>query len=163
MKYVALITGGSRGIGLGIAKALVKEGYRVAINGVRPIQQIKETLNDLKADGGEVIYCQGDIGNSVERKKIVDEIKNQWGHLHVLVNNAGIAPHERKDILEADEKSFDADSYAHYLHHKYFECNYADGILPLDRWFGTLHDGSDESQYRLSERLKKRNRRKIHT
>ena len=88
MKNTALITGGSRGIGLGIAKALVKEGYRVAINGVRPIQQIKETLNDLKADGGEVIYCQGDIGNSDERKKIVEEIKNQWGHLHVLVNNA---------------------------------------------------------------------------
>jgi NAD(P)-dependent dehydrogenase (short-subunit alcohol dehydrogenase family) len=107
MKYVALITGGSRGIGLGIAHALVKEGYRVAINGVRPIQQVVETLNDLKADGGEVVYCQGDIGNPDERKKIVEEIKNQWGNLHVLVNNAGIAPKERKDILEADEKSYD--------------------------------------------------------
>ena len=107
MKSVALITGGSRGIGLGIAKALVKEGYRVAINGVRPIQQVVETLNDLKADGGEVVYCQGDIANPDERKKIVEEIKNQWGDLHVLVNNAGIAPKERKDILEADEKSYD--------------------------------------------------------
>ena len=107
MKYVALITGGSRGIGLGIAHALVKEGYRVAINGVRPIQQVVETLNDLKADGGEVLYCQGDIANPDERKKIVEEIKNQWGDLHVLVNNAGIAPKERKDILEADEKSYD--------------------------------------------------------
>lgn len=107
MKYVALITGGSRGIGLGIAHALVKEGYRVAINGVRPIQKVVETLNDLKADGGEVVYCQGDIGNPDERKKIVEEIKNQWGDLHVLVNNAGIAPKERKDILEADEKSYD--------------------------------------------------------
>ena len=107
MKHVALITGGSRGIGLGIAHALVKEGYRVAINGVRPIQQVVETLNDLKADGGEVVYCQGDIGNPDERKKIVEEIKNQWGNLHVLVNNAGIAPKERKDILEADEKSYD--------------------------------------------------------
>ena len=107
MKYVALITGGSRGIGLGIAHALVKEGYRVAINGVRPIQQVVETLNDLKADGGEVVYCQGDIANPDERKKIVEEIKNQWGDLHVLVNNAGIAPKERKDILEADEKSYD--------------------------------------------------------
>ena len=107
MKYVALITGGSRGIGLGIAHALVKEGYRVAINGVRPIQQVVETLNDLKADGGEVVYCQGDIGNPDERIKIVEEIKNQWGDLHVLVNNAGIAPKERKDILEADEKSYD--------------------------------------------------------
>ena len=107
MKYVALITGGSRGIGLGIAHALVKEGYRVAINGVRPIQQVVETLNDLKADDGEVVYCQGDIGNPDERIKIVEEIKNQWGDLHVLVNNAGIAPKERKDILEADEKSYD--------------------------------------------------------
>ena len=107
MKYVALITGGSRGIGLGIAHALVKEGYRVAINGVRPIQQVVETLNDLKADGGEVVYCQGDIANPDERIKIVEEIKNQWGDLHVLVNNAGIAPKERKDILEADEKSYD--------------------------------------------------------
>jgi NAD(P)-dependent dehydrogenase (short-subunit alcohol dehydrogenase family) len=107
MKYVALITGGSRGIGLGIAHALVKEGYRVAINGVRPIQQVVETLNDLKSDGGEVVYCQGDIANPDERKKIVEEIKNQWGDLHILVNNAGIAPKERKDILEADEKSYD--------------------------------------------------------
>ena len=107
MKYVALITGGSRGIGLGIAHALVKEGYRVAINGVRPIQQVVETLNDLKADGGDVVYCQGDIANPAERIKIVEEIKNQWGDLHVLVNNAGIAPKERKDILEADEKSYD--------------------------------------------------------
>ena len=107
MKYVALITGGSRGIGLGIAHALVKEGYRVAINGIRPIQQVVETLNELKADGGQVIYCQGDVANSNERKKIVEEIKNQWGDLHVLVNNAGIAPKERKDILEADEKSYD--------------------------------------------------------
>ena len=107
MKYVALITGGSRGIGLGIAKALVKEGYRVAINGVRPQVQVAETLNELMANGGEVIYCQGDVGKSDERKKVIDEIRNKWGHLHVLVNNAGIAPNERKDILEADEKSFD--------------------------------------------------------
>ena len=54
-----------------------------------------------------MVSCQGDIANPDERKKIVEEIKNQWGDLHVLVNNAGIAPKERKDILEADEKSYD--------------------------------------------------------
>lgn len=46
--------------------------------------------------------------------------------------------------------------HAHYLHHKYFECNYGDGNLPLDRWFGTLHDGSDEAQERMIKRMKER-------
>jgi len=49
--------------------------------------------------------------------------------------------------------SVDIDSYAHYLHHKYFECNYADGILPLDKWFGTFHDGSDEAYQNLKSKL----------
>ncbi|MDE0782115.1 MAG: sterol desaturase family protein, partial [Planktomarina sp.] len=53
------------------------------------------------------------------------------------------------------------DSYAHYLHHKYFECNYADGILPLDKWFGTFHDGSEEAQERLRHRLKEKNKKAI--
>ena len=51
---------------------------------------------------------------------------------------------------------FDLDSYAHYLHHKYFECNYADGILPLDRWFGTFHDGSKTSHKKMQERFRKK-------
>ena len=57
MKSVALITGGSRGIGLGIANALVKQGYRVAINGVRPANQVVEPLNQLNSKGGDAIYC----------------------------------------------------------------------------------------------------------
>ena len=55
MKPVALITGGSRGIGLGIAQALVKQGYRVAINGVRAADQVVEPLKQLNAEGGEAI------------------------------------------------------------------------------------------------------------
>ena len=61
-------------------------------------------------------------------------------------------------IKADDETSFDIDSYAHYLHHKYFECNYADGILPLDRWFGTLYDGSEESFIKMRARLSKNKR-----
>ena len=53
-----------------------------------------------------------------------------------------------------DNLSVDLDSHAHYLHHKYFECNYADGILPLDKWFGTFHDGSLEAQKKMRHRLK---------
>jgi NAD(P)-dependent dehydrogenase (short-subunit alcohol dehydrogenase family) len=107
MKPVALITGGSRGIGLGIAQALVKQGYRVAINGVRAADQVVEPLKQLNAEGGEAIYCQGNVGSADDRRKIMEDIKAKWGQLNLLVNNAGVAPKERKDILEADEKSFD--------------------------------------------------------
>ena len=107
MKPVALITGGSRGIGLGIAQALVKQGYRVAINGVRAADQVVEPLKQLNAVGGEAIYCQGNVGSANDRRKIMEEIKAKWGQLNLLVNNAGVAPKERKDILEADEQSFD--------------------------------------------------------
>lgn len=107
MKPVALITGGSRGIGLGIAQALVKQGYRVAINGVRAADQVVEPLKQLNAEGGEAIYCQGNVGSADDRRKIMEDIKAKWGQLNLLVNNAGVAPKERKDILEADEQSFD--------------------------------------------------------
>ncbi len=107
MKPVALITGGSRGIGLGIAKAMLKAGYRLAINGVRPEDQVKEVLNELQAEGGEVIYCQGNIGISEDRSKIIETVKTHFGRLNVLVNNAGVAPKERNDILEASEESYD--------------------------------------------------------
>ena len=107
MKPVALITGGSRGIGLGIAQALLEKGYRVAINGVRPANLVVSTLEELKSSGGEVIYCQGDIGNGDDRQKMIDDIKSKWNQLNLLVNNAGVAPKERKDILEAEEDSFD--------------------------------------------------------
>jgi NAD(P)-dependent dehydrogenase (short-subunit alcohol dehydrogenase family) len=107
MKPVALITGGSRGIGLGIAQALVKQGYRVAINGVRAADQVVESLKQLNAEGGEAIYCQGNVGSADDRRKIMEDIKAKWGQLNLLVNNAGVAPKERKDILEADEQSFD--------------------------------------------------------
>jgi NAD(P)-dependent dehydrogenase (short-subunit alcohol dehydrogenase family) len=107
MKKTALITGGSRGIGLGVAIELVKAGFDLAINGVRDQSAVKEAINTLKDYGAKVIYCQGSISSTDDRKKIVQEVKDQFGRLNVLVNNAGIAPKERKDILEATEESFD--------------------------------------------------------
>jgi sterol desaturase/sphingolipid hydroxylase (fatty acid hydroxylase superfamily) len=75
----------------------------------------------------------------------------------VTLVHAGLSPapgHAGFERIKADdETSFDIDSYAHYLHHKHFECNYADGILPLDRWFGTLYDGSEESFLKMRARL----------
>ena len=107
MNPVAFITGGSRGIGLGIAQALAQEGFDLAINGMRPEESVVAVVQDLKALGTDVIYCQGDVASTEARNDMVTKIKQHYGRLHVLVNNAGVAPKERKDILEASEESFE--------------------------------------------------------
>ena len=107
MKKVALVTGGSRGIGLGIAKELVLNNFDLAVNGVRDESAIAETLNDLRSGGADVIYCQGNLASPADRERIINKVKDHFGRLNTLVNNAGIAPRERRDILEATEESFD--------------------------------------------------------
>ena len=107
MKRVALITGGSRGIGFGIATKLAAIGFDLAINGVRAESEVEEALRKLKEFGNDVIYCRGDTSSSNDRESIISKVKEHYGQLHVLVNNAGIPPKERKDILEATEESFD--------------------------------------------------------
>src|SRR5688572_19661310 len=106
MKKVALITGGSRGIGLGIATTLAKAGFDLAINGVRPREAVQDTITLLQSLGARILYCQADIANKESRAKMLDEIETEFGRLNILINNAGIAPRERKDILEASEESF---------------------------------------------------------
>jgi len=107
MKKVALITGGSRGIGLGIAKQLAQNGFDIAINGIRAEEAVADVLQDLRRAGADVLYCPGDVSLSGDRKNIIEQVKKHFGKLHVLVNNAGVAPKERKDILETSEESFD--------------------------------------------------------
>jgi NAD(P)-dependent dehydrogenase (short-subunit alcohol dehydrogenase family) len=107
MRKVALITGGSRGIGLGIAKELVKSDFDLAVNGVRDESSIAQTLDDLRSGGADVIYCQGNVASPTDRQRIIDKVEEHFGRLNTLVNNAGIAPRERRDILEATEESFD--------------------------------------------------------
>jgi 3-oxoacyl-[acyl-carrier protein] reductase len=107
MKRVALITGGTRGIGLGIAACLAENGFDLALNGVREEKEIIEVLGTIRTFGTEVIYCQGNVSDPEDRVKIVRTVRRKFGKLNVLVNNAGIAPVERRDILEATEESFD--------------------------------------------------------
>lgn len=106
-KLVALVTGGSRGIGFGCASKLAELGFNVAINGMRDESAVSEPIEKLKALGADVLYCQGDIGSSEARAQMLAKIKDHFGRLNVLVNNAGVAPKERKDLLEASEDSFD--------------------------------------------------------
>ena len=107
MKKVALVTGGSRGIGLGIAHHLAKNGFDLAINGVREESSVLDVLKTLRDIGVNALYCQGDVSTNEDRKKIVEKVKTHFGRLDVLVNNAGIAPKERRDVLETSEESFD--------------------------------------------------------
>ena len=107
MNNVALITGGSRGIGLGIAKALAQNNFDLAINGTRAEEKVAEVINELKQNNVDVIYCRGDVSLSVDRANMLQQIKSHYGKLNVLVNNAGIAPKQRNDILVATEESFD--------------------------------------------------------
>jgi len=107
MRKVALITGGSRGIGLGIAKELAKAKFDLAINGIRNESLVIPVLDELRSAGIRVEYIQGDIAVKKDRQQLVNQVMVRFGQLNVLVNNPGIAPPERRDILEATEESYD--------------------------------------------------------
>ena len=104
---VALITGGARGIGLGIARQLASEGYAVALTGRTAEEQVKEQIAEVKALGVPVIYIGGDVSTDENRKAVMQRIDSEFGRLDVLVNNAGVAPKVRMDILSTTEESFD--------------------------------------------------------
>ena len=107
MKRVALITGGTRGIGFGVAQALAREGCNLVVCGLRDESAVAEPLKTLRAPGVEVLYCRCDVANRAARDEMLAAIRQRFGRLDVLVNNAGIAPKERRDILEATEESFE--------------------------------------------------------
>ena len=108
MSKTALVTGGSRGIGFGIAKALAAEKWDIVINGVRPRESVSEALNELHAMGVRVGYARGDIGNPADRANIVSAAREfARGSINLLVNNAGVAPKVRADLLETSEESYD--------------------------------------------------------
>lgn len=107
MKKVALITGAGRGIGLGIAMALAAEGFDIAVMDIHPDDVVMPALNELRELGADVLYCRADVTDPAARAETLKAIKEKFGRLNVLVNNAGVAPRVRADILEASEESFD--------------------------------------------------------
>lgn len=108
MEKIALITGGTRGIGLGIAEHLAKEGWSLVLNGMRPFQSITEVIESLRLEYSvDVQYVQGNIAHEGDREKIVRQSIERFGKIHALINNAGVAPKERLDILETSEESYE--------------------------------------------------------
>jgi NAD(P)-dependent dehydrogenase (short-subunit alcohol dehydrogenase family) len=100
---VAVVTGGARGIGLGIARELADAGWRLMLNGIRPKEQVQDVFQTL----GDGDYCQGDVGLEADRLRLIETTVHRFGRIDALVNNAGITSLGRKDLLEADENSFD--------------------------------------------------------
>jgi NAD(P)-dependent dehydrogenase (short-subunit alcohol dehydrogenase family) len=103
-KRVALVTGGTRGIGLGISRCLIKEGFDLAVCGIRDARAVAGVVKEL---GSDVLYCSADISDRAARRRLIDAVRKRFGRINVLVNNAGVAPEVRADILEASEESFD--------------------------------------------------------
>lgn len=118
-KRVALVTGGSRGIGFGIAQCLAREGFDLALCGRRDESLALEPVAKLRELGADVLYIQADVANAEARRGLLAAVRERYERLHVLVNNAGVAPKVRADILEATEESFD-DVIATNLRGPYF-------------------------------------------
>lgn len=104
---VALITGGSRGIGFGIAQHLAASGFSLAINGRRPLVDVESALAELRRRGVEAEYFPADVADLDAHAPLLEAIRGRFGRLDALVNNAGVAPLERVDLLEAEPASFD--------------------------------------------------------
>ncbi len=106
-RRVALVTGGARGIGLAIASHLARDEFDLAVCGTRSGDAAADAVKSLREHGGEVLYVPCDVGDQAARAELVESVRKRFGRLHVLVNNAGVAPLQRRDLLDATEESFE--------------------------------------------------------
>jgi 3-oxoacyl-[acyl-carrier protein] reductase len=103
MSKVAIVTGGSRGIGRGIVLGLAAQGWSVAVNYRGNAAAAQETAEMAAAAGGDTLIVQADIGAAADRERLVQETLSRFGHIDLLVNNAGMAPRVRMDLLQTTE------------------------------------------------------------
>jgi NAD(P)-dependent dehydrogenase (short-subunit alcohol dehydrogenase family) len=103
---VALVTGGSRGIGRGICVELARAGYAVAVNYAGNEAAARQT-QQLLGGGAASLLCRADVAAIADRERLVDEVLAHWDRIDLLVNNAGITSPGRRDILEATEEAWD--------------------------------------------------------
>jgi NAD(P)-dependent dehydrogenase (short-subunit alcohol dehydrogenase family) len=103
----AIITGSTRGIGLSIAKQLGEDGFCIVMVGTQPKENYPEAIQWFEEKSIPLCYVQADISDKNDRQRIVDAALTTFGKIDVLVNNAGVAPKVRKDLLDMEEESFD--------------------------------------------------------
>jgi len=106
-RSVSLVTGSGRGIGRGIAFELAKLGHAVVINYAGNASAAEESLQQVRGAGGDGVTVQADVSLPEDRERLVQEALAAYGRLDLLVNNAGVAPEVRADLLDASEESFD--------------------------------------------------------
>ncbi len=106
-RKAALVTGGTRGIGLGVARALARDGWDLLLSGQRPATDVAFLVQELQTLGGRVDYVSADISEAAGRAAIVERARANHGAVNALVNNAGRAPRVRADIIDATEDSFE--------------------------------------------------------
>jgi 3-oxoacyl-[acyl-carrier protein] reductase len=104
---VSLVTGAGRGIGRGIAVELAKLGHALVVNYAGNAGAAEECLRLVREAGGDGITARADVSVSADRERLVQETLGAYGRIDLLVNNAGVAPSVRADLLEAGEESFD--------------------------------------------------------
>ena len=107
MQQVAIVTGGSRGIGRGICLALAARGWSVVVNYRGNASAANEAAALVEQACGQALIVQADIGAAEDRERLVQETIARFGHIDLLVNNAGMAPRVRLDLLETSEESYD--------------------------------------------------------
>lgn len=104
-KKIAVITGSGRGIGRGISIELSRAGWTIVINDIGNPDPPHETLALVRANGSDGKIIMADITSADDRKRLVEDTLQTFGQIDLLVNNAGIGPRVRKDILEVEEQS----------------------------------------------------------
>ena len=104
---VALVTGAGRGIGRGIALGLAERGWAVVVNYCSDAEAATDTARLVAQAGGRGAAVQADISDAADRERLVEGTLERFGRIDLLVNNAGIAPRQRVDILEVSETSYD--------------------------------------------------------